>query len=153
MLDDLSELVLAKNATIHIDDLPHCLAHASQMRQLFQNLIANALKFSKPGTEPIIRVTHELVAGSLVPEARPAERENVFHRICVKDNGIGFDERYLEKIFVIFQRLNGRDAYGGTGIGLAVCKRIVTNHQGYITARSGEGQGATFIICLPAADL
>ena len=150
VLDDLSELVLAKDATVRVGVLPRCNVCASQMRQLFQNLIANALKFSRPGTRPFINITHQLVMGSVLFETRPAERENIFHRICVEDNGIGFDEQYLEKIFVIFQRLHSLDAYGGTGIGLAVCKRIVTNHRGYITARSREGQGTTFIIHLPA---
>ena len=150
VLDDLSELMLAKNATIHMEYLPQCQVYGSQMRQLFQNLISNALKFSNPGTAPLIQITHRLVPGGLVPEARPSEKENIFHRICVEDNGIGFDERYAEKIFVIFQRLHSRKAYGGTGIGLAVCKRIVTNHQGYIAVRSQEGQGTTFTIHLPA---
>lgn len=149
VLDDLSESITAAGASVHAASLPRCLVHHSQIKQLFQNLIVNALKFNKPSVPLHIEITHRTVPGHDIAEARPEERENLFHQICVEDNGIGFDEQYLGKIFIIFQRLHNWEVYGGTGIGLAVCKRIVINHGGYITARSQEGKGAVFVVYLP----
>jgi signal transduction histidine kinase len=110
-------------------------ADATQMRQLFQNLINNALKFHKPDEAPVVRV-----------------RSTSNHGLCqihVEDNGIGFDEKYLDRIFNPFQRLHHRGEYEGTGMGLAICRKIVERHGGSITARSAPGQGATFIVTLP----
>jgi signal transduction histidine kinase len=108
------------------------------MRQLFQNLIGNALKFHKKDQPPVVTVSsHETVDG---------------YRIEVSDNGIGFEEKYLDRIFAVFQRLQGRDEYEGTGIGLAVCRKIVERHGGQITARSQPGEGTTFIVSLPKLD-
>lgn len=118
-------------------------ADPTQMHQLFQNLISNALKFSKPGTPPYVKVESKILdkfsSGLAVPACQ----------ITVKDNGIGFDEKYLDRIFTIFQRLHGRHEYEGTGIGLAVCHKITDRHSGSITAKSTPGEGATFIITLP----
>jgi signal transduction histidine kinase len=118
------------------------------MRQLLQNLIGNALKFHRKGFAPIVRVTAELVEGL---DAAGRTQPDATCRISVSDNGIGFDEKYLEKVFTIFQRLHGRGAYEGNGIGLAVCRRIVERHGGTITARSQPGQGSTFLVTLPVA--
>ena len=119
-----------------------------QMRQLFQNLIGNALKFHRPEVAPVVSLR-----GHLMPSvdqrlgASPLDAER--HQITVADNGIGFDEKYLERIFNVFQRLHSCSAYEGTGVGLAVCRKIVERHGGSITATSTPGQGATFIITLP----
>jgi light-regulated signal transduction histidine kinase (bacteriophytochrome) len=113
-------------------------ADALQMRQLFQNLIGNALKFHKKEESPVIRILSQRTSDS------PPCIEMTF-----TDNGIGFDQKYADQIFVIFQRLHGRSEYEGTGVGLAVCKKIVERHGGVITATSKPGEGATFIILLP----
>ena len=106
-----------------------------QLRQLFQNLIGNSLKYCRSEVKPLVRVYGE-------------DNHNDC-RIFVEDNGIGFDEKYLEKIFQPFQRLHGKNEYSGTGIGLAICKKIAERHGGAITAKSTPGKGSTFIITLP----
>jgi signal transduction histidine kinase len=113
-----------------------------QMRQLLQNLIGNALKFHKPGEPPAVEVRGELVPA----DGRPAP----LCRLTVRDNGIGFDEKYLDRIFDVFQRLHGRGEYEGSGMGLAICRKIVERHGGTITATSAPGRGATFVVTLPA---
>jgi signal transduction histidine kinase len=118
-----------------------------QMRQLFQNLIANALKFRKPESPPVVKVEAELVNKNASGIEGPAS--NKFARITVADNGIGFDEKYLDRIFTPFQRLHGRNEYEGTGIGLAVCRKIVERHGGTLTAESSAGNGATFVATMP----
>jgi signal transduction histidine kinase len=117
------------------------------MRQLLQNLIGNALKFHRNDIAPEIRITGKLlngVNGTGVSKARG------LYELTVEDNGIGFEEQYAERIFKIFQRLHSREAYEGTGIGLAVCRKIVERHGGEITATSSPGLGATFKIRIPA---
>jgi len=121
-----------------IEDLPTLEADPMQMRQLFQNLIGNALKFHQPERAPTVHI-----------HARPVEHTNCF-QILVEDDGIGFDEKFLDKIFTAFQRLHTREAYEGTGIGLSICYRIAARHGGSITARSTPGKGSTFIVTLPA---
>jgi PAS domain S-box-containing protein len=123
---------------ITLGDLPTLEADPTQMHQLLQNLIANALKFRRPEEPPAVSVT-----------ARPSEGLPDHVEILVQDNGIGFDEKHAERIFLPFERLHGRAEYPGTGIGLAICRRIVERHGGTITARSTPGQGTTFIITLP----
>jgi signal transduction histidine kinase len=117
------------------------------MRQLFQNLLSNALKFSKAAIPPEIIIDSEPV-DDLSLEAVPVKNGR-YTRIKVNDNGIGLDESYIDKIFVIFQRLHGRTQYEGTGIGLAIVKKIVEKHNGLIGVKSKEGEGATFTIVLP----
>ncbi|GAA4433218.1 hypothetical protein GCM10023091_06420 [Ravibacter arvi] len=146
---NLSLAIAEKNATITSDDLPTVSAYPSQMVQLFQNLLENALKYTKPGLAPAIGVTHAVVKGSEIGSCMPAHKQLDFHCITITDNGIGFAEEFAEKVFALFQRLHGRDSYEGTGIGLAICKRVVTNHNGYITARSIKGLGASFSFYLP----
>jgi signal transduction histidine kinase len=119
-----------------------------QMRQLLQNLIGNALKFHKPDEPPLVRVWCEREASGV--DDKESARGNLC-RIHVSDNGIGFDEKYLDRIFTVFQRLHGRHAYEGTGVGLAVCRRIAERHGGSITARSEPGRGSTFVVTLPAS--
>jgi PAS domain S-box-containing protein len=156
VLDLLELTVIDSKAQIQVDNLPTVSGDAVQLNQLFQNLISNALKFQRiePNGTPIppeIRISAQLLmADALPPTIKPARRASGYHRIEVADNGIGFDEKYLTRIFQVFQRLHGKSQYAGTGIGLAICEKVVTNHGGVITASSQPGQGATFIIYLPA---
>jgi PAS domain S-box-containing protein len=143
VLSDLEVAVERSGAQLHISPLPTVLADEVQMRQLFQNLLSNALKFRQPGVTPRLRVSSQAVEGTNDGVSQG------WLEISVTDNGIGFDEKYLDRIFTIFQRLHGRDEYEGTGVGLAVCRKIVDRHGGSITARSALQQGSTFLITLP----
>lgn len=147
VLSDLEYVIDEKKAIIKLDDFPTLIGVPSQLRQVFQNLIGNALKFSKTDKAPIIEITSEIIVTKDF-ESEIASDGN-YCRITVKDNGIGFDERYLDKIFVIFQSLNDRAAYEGTGIGLAIAKKIIEKHNGLITAKSELEKGSSFIIILP----
>lgn len=140
--EDLKEEILLKNAVIEASGLPAISVISFQIRQLLQNLISNSLKFSLPDQPPHITITGEIITGR-----QPEEK---LCRIVVKDNGIGFEEIYREKIFEVFQRLHGKMEYGGTGIGLAIVKKIVENHNGKIAAESTPGGGSVFEILLPA---
>jgi PAS domain S-box-containing protein len=141
VLSDLEVRIAETNAQVEVGDLPVIDADAMQMRQLLQNLIGNALKFHQKGQAPAIRVYADNLA---FPQAG-----DPMLRLVVKDNGIGFDEKYLDRIFTVFQRLHGRTEYEGTGVGLAICRKIAQRHGGDITARSIPGQGASFLIALP----
>lgn len=147
VLSDLDHLVQQKQAEVTIGDLPIIKGIPSQLRQVFQNLVSNSLKFSKPGEIPVIEVSAERIAEKSFDSAVSAEGK--FCRITVKDNGIGFDENYVDKIFIIFQSLNPRNVYEGTGIGLAIAKKIMDKHNGLITATSQPGKGSSFILILP----
>ena len=147
VLGDLETRIEQSGGRINVGKLPTIDADAVQMRQLFQNLIANALKFAKDGTSPIVDVSGEVFQGEVASVGRSMPEQLV--RIAVSDNGIGFDEKYLDRIFTPFQRLHGRNEYEGTGIGLAVCRKIVERHGGSLTAESTPGKGSTFIAILP----
>lgn len=147
VLDDLDVEMHPKQPTINIAELPTVKGIPSQLRQVFQNLIGNALKFTKPGVAPIINVTWEKIAKKSIDSV--ADSNGKFCKIVVKDNGIGFDESLLHKIFIIFQSLNSRNVYEGTGIGLAIAKKIIEKHNGIITATSKPEEGASFIVILP----
>ncbi|OFZ31079.1 MAG: hypothetical protein A2622_00300 [Bdellovibrionales bacterium RIFCSPHIGHO2_01_FULL_40_29] len=140
---DLVILLEQSQGTVSFKGLPLVEADRTQMHQLFQNLISNALKFSKPNTPPVVTIESKILDHSPLPHKGPA------CQITIRDNGIGFDEKYLDRIFTIFQRLHGRHEYEGTGIGLAVCRKIVDRHGGILTAKSSVGEGATFIVTLP----
>jgi len=146
VLSDLEISIEQAGGKVEVGSLPVVMADADQMRQLFQNLIGNALKFQSEGSPRIGIRSHWFSDG---PSDEPAESPG-WYRIFVEDNGIGFDEANLERIFAPFQRLHGREAFEGTGMGLAICKKIVESHGGEITARSAPGNGATFIVTLPA---
>jgi PAS domain S-box-containing protein len=141
VLEDLETRIEDTKATINIKSLPTIDADAMQIRQLLQNLIANALKFHKPGENPEVTI-------SATTEILQSNHKK-YCKLEIRDNGVGFDEKYLDRIFAVFQRLHTRDSYEGTGIGLAVCRKIVERHGGRITAESKPGEGATFIISLP----
>ena len=139
VLSDLEVRVEQTGARVEIGDLPTLDADPLQMRQLLQNLIGNALKFHRDGEPPQVKVSGSVLADGGPPRAR----------IVVADNGIGFDMKYLDRIFTPFQRLHGRQEYEGTGMGLAVCRRIVERHGGTLTAESAPGEGARFLVTLP----
>jgi signal transduction histidine kinase len=119
------------------------------MSQMFHNLIGNALKFSKNGVKPIIEISSKLLAPDSILEYPELVDDTQYIELTFKDNGIGFDQQYADKIFTIFHRLNHDEKYKGTGIGLALCKKIVENHQGSISVSSEVGKGAAFKIILP----
>jgi PAS domain S-box-containing protein len=147
---DLDTRLAQTGGRVDVGDLPTYAADPTQMRQLFQNLIGNALKFARPGVPP--EVTIRAVPWSVLPvDADPPPPGGDGYRITVADNGIGFDQTYGDRVFELFQRLHGRGEYEGTGIGLAIVRKIVQRHGGQITARSREEHGATFVIDLPAA--
>ena len=147
VLSDLEYVIDEKKATLKLDSFPSLKGVPSQLRQVFQNLIGNALKFSKKDVAPIIEISCERISTKEFNSALSADGK--FCKIVVKDNGIGFDVKYLDKIFVIFQSLNDRSAYEGTGIGLAIAKKIIEKHNGLITAKSELEIGSSFIIILP----
>lgn len=140
VVGDLEGQIERTGGKLKIGLLPTINADPTQMRQLFQNLISNSLKFSRPETPPIVQIDAEPVGPVTFPTA---------YRISIADNGIGFDEKYLDRVFTIFQRLHARSAYEGTGIGLAICRRIIERHNGILTAKSTPEQGTTFFITLP----
>ncbi len=149
--DDLDIQIKIEGADFKLGKIPPITGEKTQIKRLFQNLINNAIKFHKPNEAPVVEVTGMKITplqirrefGVMLPE-------NSYVKISIKDNGIGFDERFTEKIFNIFQRLHGRTEYEGTGIGLAICRKIVVNHRGFITAKSREGVGSEFIVILPS---
>lgn len=150
VLSDLELTIAEKKATIRLSPLPDVNGNASRLRQLFQNLIANALKFSLPTGTPIIQVNAEVVPPSELPPVLQPSNHRSFWLITVADNGIGFDVRYKDRIFTPFQRLHDTARYSGTGIGLAICQRVAQNHGGLIDVTSQVGEGSVFKVFLPA---
>ncbi|GAB4017633.1 hypothetical protein GCM10028773_14680 [Spirosoma koreense] len=150
VLDTLEIAIRQTGAQLEIDPLPIVSGNESQLRQLFQNLLSNALKFQKTGVVPIVQIKVSTVMASALPKTvKPTRMAAAYHLIRIIDNGIGFDEKYIDRIFQVFQRLHSRNEYAGTGIGLAICEKVAANHGGTITAVSQLGQGATFMIYLP----
>ncbi len=151
VLGDLELAIQESSAVTDVGELPTVPGDAPQLRQLFQNLIANALKFQRPDLPPRISLTSQLVSLSDLPETiKPNSPASQFYAISVVDNGIGFDEKYTDRIFQVFQRLHGRSRYTGTGIGLAIVQKVVDNHNGAIQVTSRPDEGATFTVYLPA---
>jgi signal transduction histidine kinase len=137
VLSDLEVKIETTGAQVQLEELPVVKADPTQMRQLFQNLIGNALKFHKTGEKPAVKISSSSI-------------DDCKLQIVVEDKGIGFDEKYLDKIFAPFQRLHGKSSqFKGSGVGLAICKKIVERHGGSITATSTPGVGSSFIIRLP----
>jgi len=148
VVGDLEVRIEQSSAKIEVGNLPTIDADPAQMRQLFQNLISNAMKFQRHGSAPEVFISAKI--REMTEEQLPgASAGDEICQIMVQDNGIGFDEKYLDRIFTVFQRLHSRSEYEGTGIGLAVCRKILDRHGGIISAKSAEGQGATFIVTLP----
>ena len=144
VLSDLEMRINDTGGHVEIGRLPTVSADPVQMRQLFQNLISNALKFHKKDQTPVVKVSTTLLNGN---GENPTDEK--YYQIAFEDNGIGFDEQYTERIFGVFQRLHGRKEYEGSGIGLSICKKIAERHGGNISAKSTPGEGATFIVTLP----
>ncbi|MBK0381955.1 PAS domain-containing protein [Pedobacter sp. SD-b] len=148
IIEDLEYTIEKKNATIDLMVNHTIDAIPSQIRQLFQNILSNAIKFTKEGVAPLVEIKSEILRGEVL-DVKGLEQNKDYCLITFKDNGIGFDQQYADKIFELFQRLHTRDEYQGTGIGLAVCKKIVDKHNGGITVGSKQNEGTIFTIILP----
>lgn len=147
VLSDFQEAVTEKKASISIGSMENMKVIPFQFRQLINNLVSNSLKYSEPGIPPKITITESVVDGGNI--GNDLLREEEYHHIIFRDEGIGFEPRFNEKIFEVFQKLHGKDQYPGTGIGLAIVKKIIENHAGHITASGQPGKGVTFDIFLP----
>ena len=151
VMDDLSDQINRENATINFSELPAVLGSRGQIKRLFQNIIGNGIKFRNPDISPVISIAGKLIpAEEAILEFSINPEFHMYTRLEIADNGIGFDQKYAEQIFNIFQRLNGRIEFEGTGIGLAICRKIINNNKGAIKAQSKEGVGSKFIVILPA---
>ncbi|GAB3937038.1 hypothetical protein GCM10028804_58390 [Larkinella terrae] len=148
VLSDLELVIQEKGTTLTMDKLPVVKGYGRQLGQLFQNLISNALNYSKPGEPSAITITVNEINKADVPSHFIPD-SNHYYLFQVKDNGIGFNQEYAEKIFNVFTRLHRRELYPGTGIGLSIVKKVAANHQGFVYAESEEGKGATFSVLLP----
>ena len=147
VLSELESTVQEKSAKIIVDKLPSLQVNPGLIRPLFYNLISNALKYCKKNIPPVVNIRSEMPANGQTLDAKQPEHK--YCRIYIQDNGIGFDQKYSEEIFGMFKRLHLNTEYEGTGIGLALCKKIVEEHNGFISAKSKVNEGSTFIISLP----
>lgn len=147
-MQELAQTIDDLNADIIKTELPEIKVIPFQIQQLFTNLIGNSLKYSKKNQQPLIKVNSLLVTAK--DEAKLPNNKDKFYKITVQDNGIGFEQQYAEKIFILFNQLHNKNEYSGTGIGLAICKKIVENHKGYIFAESKPEIGTTITVFLPA---
>jgi signal transduction histidine kinase len=143
VVEDLEGRIELVKGRVEVEGLPVIDAEPLQMRQLLQNLIGNALKFRRPEEPPVVKVAAEIIPDPVAPE-------KMLCRLTISDNCIGFEEKYLDRIFNVFQRLHTRNEYEGTGMGLAIVKKIALYHGGDITAKSKPGEGSTFILTVPA---
>jgi len=145
---ELSQNIKDKKAQIIHENLPVINAISFQMQQLFTNLISNSLKYSKQEVSPVI----SFISSEIIAKNEPIIKDkssNKYHKISITDNGIGFEQENAEKIFLLFNRLHGKTEYHGTGVGLAICKKIIENHNGFIFAESKVNIGSTFTIYIP----
>ncbi|HEX8332230.1 MAG TPA: response regulator [Segetibacter sp.] len=145
VLGEMDGVMSDKNAEVIVDDLPSIPANPGLIRPLFYNLISNSIKYSKKDVPPVIKIRSEIA----YPEEGHRKDKSSYCRIIFEDNGIGFDQQYAEQIFGMFKRLHHKTEYDGTGIGLAICKKIVEEHNGFITAKSKLNHGSVFIVSLP----
>lgn len=146
--DDLFFQISKTGASISSEELPSLNVIPLQFQQLFQNLLSNALKFHKPHEPPQITITYAIVDAANI-SGKSGLPEKKYNRISVTDSGIGFDQEFSDKIFQLFQRLHGKSEYPGTGIGLAICKKIMENHRGFILVTGNPGSGARFDVYFP----
>jgi PAS domain S-box-containing protein len=151
VLEDLEITIQQKGAIVHVGDLPKVKGHRRQLQQMFQNLISNALKYQRQGTAPEITISSSFLKGKETGiTATTIKPEQYYHLVVVKDNGIGFEQEYAERIFNVFTRLHGNSEYSGTGIGLSIARKVIENHDGWIWAESRPDAGASFKLLLPA---
>ncbi|QJW88473.1 PAS domain-containing protein [Spirosoma taeanense] len=159
IVDEYELTIQETGAVIEISELPELTGDRPQLHQLFGNLLTNALKFRRPDVAPHVRVsargiTRQAIPAGTLPASATLETQRsdaeTFYEISVQDNGIGFDKKYLDRIFQVFQRLHTHNQYPGTGVGLAICQKVAENHQGGISASGKLGEGATFRVYLPA---
>ncbi|MEO8147460.1 MAG: ATP-binding protein [Bacteroidia bacterium] len=149
ILSDFKFVIENKHAEIRSDRLPVIRAISLQMKELFCHLISNSLKFSKRNVQPVITITSRIIPENELKRYYPLDGPLTYNEIVFKDNGLGFNPKYADEIFVIFKHLRSGKNYYGTGIGLALCKKIVEIHKGLIFAESKENKGASFHIILP----
>jgi len=147
LLEDFELIIKEKNAMVTVGNLPTIEVNKGQIRQVFQNIFSNALKFSKEGIAPVIQIKAKRLKEKSFSSSQ--EANGPFCLISIKDNGIGFDEKYRNQIFALFERLHSKDSYEGTGIGLAITKKIIEKHNGLVHAKSHPGGGAEFLLLLP----
>jgi light-regulated signal transduction histidine kinase (bacteriophytochrome) len=158
VLVDLDLVIDETGACIEIGALPTIQGDHTQLSQLFQNLLSNALKFRRLDEDgqwvvPVIQVTSRVIpAADLPPTIKPTKLAASYHRLDVADNGIGFQEKYVDRIFQVFQRLHAKSNFAGTGIGLAICEKVAANHGGAISAEGKPDEGATFSVYFPVLD-
>jgi PAS domain S-box-containing protein len=150
VLEDLEVEVQEKKATVNVGQLPVVKGHRRQVQQLFQNILSNALKYSKPDAAPVINISSRIVVGKDARPQLPAEEGNrKFHLIQITDNGVGFEQKDAERIFNVFTRLHGNTEYRGTGVGLSIAKKVMDNHKGHIWAVGEPEKGAAFNLLFP----
>jgi signal transduction histidine kinase len=149
VLEDLEISIQEKNAAIKSKDLPVIQGKETELRQVFQNLISNSLKFSKKDVNPSIAISSSLAPFELIKNYSQLDQSISYHLIKFEDNGIGFDQSYGERIFIVFQRLHGKNAFEGTGIGLSIARKIIEKYGGIILAEGFPNQGATFNVVIP----
>ena len=147
ILDDLELLISEKKAGIHVGELPVIYGNKGQIRQVFHNILGNSLKFSKKEVAPEINITSKRIKSKSFDAVQDISGD--YYLVSIEDNGIGFDEIYLDNVFALFERLNPKDQYEGTGIGMAITKKIIEKHDGLINAESKKGEGARFNLILP----
>ncbi|MEO7307366.1 MAG: PAS domain S-box protein [Ferruginibacter sp.] len=147
---DLHESIREKEAVIEAENLPTINGVYIQLTQLITNLLDNAIKYSRPAVKPHIKITFSIIEGKII-EHQSANNQKEYYAIKIADNGIGFEKQYTTEIFELFKRLHGKNEYSGTGIGLAIVKKIVTNHNGFIIAEGESNRGSTFTIYIPTA--
>lgn len=145
VISDMDETIRGRRGVVQVTDLPAVFGDRSLLSQLVQNLLSNALKFQSTGNIPHISIT-----GRRVDDPAQVTAPGVYTELTIKDNGFGFDEKYLDRLFVVFQRLHSRNQYTGTGIGLAICRKVTEVHGGAIAAKSQPDQGSTFTVWIPA---
>lgn len=149
VVSDMEATIIEKEAELDIGELPPVKGDERQLRQLFHNLLSNALKYNRPGEPPRVSVSCGIVNGQDTLPPAEGEDDKPFYLFEVRDSGIGFEQEYADKIFQVFQRLHGKKEYEGTGVGLAIVKKVAENHGGRIWAESVPGEGATFKVMLP----
>jgi light-regulated signal transduction histidine kinase (bacteriophytochrome) len=148
--NDLQISIIEKQATIEHENLPVIMGVCIQISQLITNLLDNAIKYSRPEIKPKIQITSAIIEGKIIKHSSANSQKN-YYAIKIADNGIGFEQEYADKIFELFQRLHPKNEYSGTGIGLAIVNKIVTNHNGFIIAKGKPNKGSTFTIYIPTA--